>query len=172
MLTGRARYGIAAAAVLAVGLFVGGCGFQPLYGAREDGASAASELAAVDVAEKNRRQDQLVRNALISAMSSADSGAGNAYILDFDTTIETLDTDVRATAAVTKRTLTLTANYRLADSGTGEVIHSGRTFSRVSYDRIRQEFANIQAHDDAIERAATEVAENIRTQLAGYFTSR
>jgi LPS-assembly lipoprotein len=51
---------------------------------------------------------------------------------------------------------------------------TGSTFSRVSYDTFSgtmQRFARTRALRDAEDRAAQEIAENIQTRLASYFTA-
>jgi hypothetical protein len=51
------------------------------------------------------------------------------------------------------------------------VLHSGKTFSQVSYDVVREPFADMQAEANAMERAAHEVSMDIRSRLAAYFAS-
>jgi LPS-assembly lipoprotein len=50
---------------------------------------------------------------------------------------------------------------------------TGTTFSRVSYDMpgSYQRFARNRALRDAEDRAANEIAENITTRLASFFTA-
>jgi LPS-assembly lipoprotein len=50
---------------------------------------------------------------------------------------------------------------------------TGATFSRVSYDipGQLQRFARQRAYRDAEDRAAREIAENIQTRLASFFTA-
>jgi LPS-assembly lipoprotein len=50
---------------------------------------------------------------------------------------------------------------------------TGSTFSRVSYDipGSYQRFARARAYRDAEDRAAQEIAENIQTRLASYFSA-
>jgi LPS-assembly lipoprotein len=50
---------------------------------------------------------------------------------------------------------------------------NGSTFSRVSYDMpgSYQRFARSRAFRDAEDRAAHEIADNIQTRLAAFFTA-
>jgi hypothetical protein len=41
----------------------------------------------------------------------------------------------------------------------------------VSYDRTTADFSNVQAETNAMERAAKEIGNDIRTRLAAYFSS-
>jgi LPS-assembly lipoprotein len=61
--------------------------------------------------------------------------------------------------------------FRLIDRQTGKELSSGKTFSQVSYDRTTSGFANVQAETNAMERAAKEVGNDIRTRLAAYFAA-
>ncbi len=47
-----------------------------------------------------------------------------------------------------------------------------KTFSQVSFDRTTADFSNLQAETDAMERAAREIGNDIRTRLAAYFATR
>jgi hypothetical protein len=51
-------------------------------------------------------------------------------------------------------------------------VNSGKTFSAVSYDIIREPVADLQAESNATSRAAKEVASDIHTRLAAYMASR
>jgi LPS-assembly lipoprotein len=59
----------------------------------------------------------------------------------------------------------------LADASTGKVVVTGSSFSNVSYDTVEQPIADLQAAENARERAAREVAEDIRLRLAAHFSS-
>jgi LPS-assembly lipoprotein len=62
--------------------------------------------------------------------------------------------------------VTMTSNYRLVDTTTGDVISSGTRRVSASFDKPRQEFAAYRAERDAQDRAARELAELIRHAIA------
>ena len=68
--------------------------------------------------------------------------------------------------------LRLTVSYQLIEAGSGSEVNSGKTFSAVSYDVIREPVADLQAESNATSRAAQEVAADIHTRLAAYIASR
>jgi hypothetical protein len=68
--------------------------------------------------------------------------------------------------------LRLTVSYELLEAGSGTKVSSGKTFSAVSYDIIHQPVADLQAESNATDRAAQEVAVDIRTRLAAYMAGR
>ena len=67
----------------------------------------------------------------------------------------------------------LNATYTLTDLATGKAVVSASTFARVSYDIPGQEqrFAGVRGLRDAEDRAAKDIAENIRSRLASYFVA-
>ncbi|MGY4341789.1 hypothetical protein ACVWW3_006695 [Bradyrhizobium sp. LM2.9] len=67
----------------------------------------------------------------------------------------------------------LDAQYNLIEVVSGKSVMTGTTFSRVSYDMpgSYQRFSRNRAVRDAEDRAANEIAENITTRLASFFTA-
>ena len=67
----------------------------------------------------------------------------------------------------------LDAQYNLIEVVSGKSVMTGTTFSRVSYDMpgSYQRFSRNRALRDAEDRAANEIAENITTRLASFFTA-
>jgi LPS-assembly lipoprotein len=65
------------------------------------------------------------------------------------------------------------AQYNLIEVVSGKSVMTGTTFSRVSYDMpgSYQRFSRNRAVRDAEDRAANEIAENITTRLASFFTA-
>jgi len=159
-------------AALAACLLLAACGFQPMYGARNDGSSANQELASVAVAEQKTRLGQLVRNEILSAIAPVGQVAATKYVLEIlprpedEVVIQAFDTDVL------RRSLRVEAAFRLTEIGSGAELYAGRTFSQASYDRTGTPFSNLQARTSAEERAAKEVGADIATRLAAFFASR
>lgn len=67
----------------------------------------------------------------------------------------------------------ITATYDLIDAKSGKVVVNSQAFARVSYDIPGQEqrFARARGLRDAENRAAKEIADNIRARLASYFVA-
>jgi LPS-assembly lipoprotein len=65
------------------------------------------------------------------------------------------------------------AQYNLINIATNQSVMTGTTFSRVTYDMpgSYQRFSRSRAFRDAEDRAAQEIAENINTRLASFFTA-
>ena len=78
-----------------------------------------------------------------------------------------------ATGLPTSENYGIDAQYNLIEIATNKSVMTGTTFSRVSYDMpgSYQRFARSRAFRDAEDRAAQEIAENINTRLASFFTA-
>jgi LPS-assembly lipoprotein len=161
------RYRLVAAVLLFSGL--AGCGYRPLYGSA--GGDVESSLASVRVEEQRNRLAQFVRNELITGLGSGESGAYRLKLTvdDGTSTIVTYpDPKLARRAAVVE------VKYELFGEDSRKPLTEGRVESRVSYDLTdtRQPFADRQVRTDAEERAAREIAADIRTRLAVYFSRR
>ena len=151
-------------------LLIAGCGYRPLYGTSVDSAGVSASLSSVAIPEANYRLGQLIRNDLVSTMGSG-SGA-ERYTLIVKPTLKKIGIIKQPQPSVTRQAINLSVSYDLLDRGSGSTIHSGKTFSQASYDVVRQPFADMQAETNATERAAHEVAADIRTRLAAYFSTQ
>jgi LPS-assembly lipoprotein len=158
--------------LLLAAVLLAGCSFQPLYGVNSHDDRITSELSYVEIPERRDRLHQLIRNQLLSTMSPAGAQGGDRYRLDFVPRVDNNNLVIEPDGDVSRRLYMLEVEYRLIDNASDKVIHEGKTFSHLSYDRVRSEFANIQTHTDISERASIQVADDIRTRLAGFFASR
>ena len=49
---------------------------------------------------------------------------------------------------------------------------SGKSFSNVSYDTVQEPVADLQAAENARERAARELAQDLKIRLSAFFATR
>lgn len=148
-----------------------GCGFRPMYGkASTDQAGGVSELAAIRIMAIEDRIGQQMRNALVQRITAGGEPAAAKYTLtvSLSKTVEGLGHQKDAKATIGR--YTLSAGYSLADSD-GRVIHQGNGRSVVSYNYLGPRYASIAGERDAEERAISEVADDVRRQLATYFAA-
>ena len=157
---------------LVVLLSLTGCGYKPLYSSGSDGRGVVASLSSISVQETDTRAGQLVRNSLLSSIRPAGTAGDNRYklVLNPELTQSTLvDRSVPDTERMRMR---LAVTYQLIETASGAEVNSGKTFSAVSYDVIREPVADLQAKSNAASRAAKEVAADIHTRLAAYMASR
>jgi LPS-assembly lipoprotein len=158
--------------VLAAALLLAGCSYRPLYSSTAENQGVAVILASIEIPEAETRVDQIIRNDLISAMRPGNKGSGDNYMLKMTSVMKTSFVVDKQQPSTTRQEVRLNVVYELVDQKTGDVIHSGKTFSQVPFDVVRQPFADTQAETNAMERAAHEVSGDIRTRLAAYFATR
>jgi LPS-assembly lipoprotein len=170
------------ATVLALAGLTGGC-FQPIYGERNAYGSAGVgykmagvEVPPIDAPNGSRiaRIGVNLRNNLIFDLTGGGSTASATHRLKVALTATTQQVIVDInTARPDIQNYALNASYTLTDLATGKVVVNGQTFARVSYDIPGQEqrFAGARGQRDAEDRAAKDIAENIRSRLASYFVA-
>jgi LPS-assembly lipoprotein len=181
MWSAKTRIAVRLLAVAALAGLTAGC-FQPMYAERADGSPALREklmgveLPPVDKpnASRDARLGVEIRNALAFKLYGQATGMPPTHklVLRFTTTRSSLILDPN-TALPSTENYGIDAQYNLVDLATNKSVMTGSTFSRVSYDipGQLQRFARARAFRDAEDRAAQEIATNIQTRLASYFTA-
>ncbi|MBJ7408552.1 MAG: hypothetical protein JHD07_36820 [Bradyrhizobium sp.] len=181
MLSARIRIAARLLAVAALAALTAGC-FQPMYAERSDGTPGLREkLMGVELppinkpnASREARVGVEIRNALAFKLYGTATGMPPTHRLDIRFTTTRSSLIVSATTGLpTNENLGIDAQYNLIDVATGKSVMTGSTFSRVSYDMpgSYQRFSRNRAVRDAEDRAANEIAENITTRLASFFTA-
>jgi LPS-assembly lipoprotein len=151
----------------------GDSGFRPLYGSGAFGGGDVNEkLARLEIAPIPGRVGQRIRNELI--FQSTGGGKPQLppeYRLEIairETVTSTLlQTDGEAKGAV----YNLDASFRLIRIADKSVALTGTSYGRAGYDRNKSIFSNVRAREDAENRAATTVGEELKTRLAAYLSS-
>ena len=151
-------------------VLLAGCGYRPLYGSSSDGRDVVSAFADVTVEQQKTRTGQLIRNDLLSSLTGAQSGA--AYVVRLEPSEKTSVVSTIVGQKITRRRLGLTVKYVLANTKDGSTVTEGSSFSQVSYDTVKEPIADLQAAENARDRATREVAEDIRLRLAAFLASR
>jgi LPS-assembly lipoprotein len=152
-----------------------GCTVRPLYSsdkAIQTGAivGANAELRSIVIDEVRTRYGQELRNQLIFLFGGG-SGQPAApkyrMVLNVDVTVTneavvSVGDENRPTAAL----LQMTGTYVVTALDTDKPVATGSRSIISSYDQPPQEFANLRARRDAENRAARELAEIIRLDVA------
>jgi LPS-assembly lipoprotein len=169
--------------VLMLAGLTAGC-FQPLYADRPmaaGGSSLVGQLSGVDVSpidapggSRLSRVSVGVRNELIYDLTGGNGGMPPTHRLDVKLVATQLQVIVDInTARPDINNYGIDSTYTLTDVATGKVVVKGQTFARVSYNipGQQQRFAGERGLRDAENRAAKEIAENIRSRLASFFVA-
>jgi LPS-assembly lipoprotein len=181
MLSAKSRIAARLLVVAALGALTAGC-FQPMYAAHTDGTPALREklmgveLPPVDKANGSReaRLGVEIRNSLAFKLYGTATGMPPTHklVIRFQTSRSSLILDP-ATALPSIENYGIDTQYNLIELASNKSVMTGNTFSRVSYDipGQLQRFARARAFRDAEDRACEEIATNIQTRLASYFTA-
>jgi LPS-assembly lipoprotein len=152
--------------VVGAALLLGGCsGYRPLYGTAPDGTSVVAALSSVTVPEQRTRTGQLLRNELLSGLNSDGS---NKFELRLAITENTGAVSSLPSTTLNRKRYNLSVHYELVALASGEKITAGNSFANVSFDTVREPVADLQAANNARDRATTEVGQDIRQRLAAF----
>lgn len=165
---GGPGWGSALAALFSLTLTA--CGFHPLYGGGAADPHIAPTLAAVYVEPIPDRVGYELRNSLLDLLNATGEAGGASYHLKL-TLGETLEAVIfQSNTSITRYNYTLTAHYDLVARDGTLPVKSGDLTSFTAYNVAAAPylFATATAERDAKNRAATELAERIRTQVAVY----
>jgi LPS-assembly lipoprotein len=147
-----------------------GCGYRPLYGTREGAPGVQAVLAGIAVDEQNTRAGQLVRNDLLSTFGASVDGR-MLYQLKLEPIEKTALVSALPGQKLQRKRYRLNVKFALVNVASGKVVSEGASFSTVSFDTVQQPIADLQAADNARDRATREVAEDIRLRLAAYVSA-
>ncbi len=164
----------------ALSLALAGC-FRPVYGyvstpgviGKDEGSDVAQRMKSVDVKAIEGRVGQKMRNELIFLLRGGAGPGPVAYRLEVKQFVEAGQSAVvePLTSVPETRTISLTVTYGLSRAGTIDPIFTDTVFATATYFSGLQRFANLRAERDAEDRAATQIAERIRSRLQAYFAT-
>lgn len=151
---------------------VGGCGFEPLYGRRDGGGSAADQLASIRIVPIADRTGQLLYNELRDRLNPRGKPASPQYILKVALVETREELAFRGDETATRANLLLTAKFVLqravSQGGSGEevVVTQGESRVTTSYDILESQYATLVSIDDARGRAVQVLGDDIQARLA------
>jgi LPS-assembly lipoprotein len=182
MLLARTRIAARLVVAAAAAALLAGC-FQPMYAEHTDGTPGLREkLMGVELppltdkqnGSRDARLGVEIRNALAFKLYGTATGMPPTHrlVIRFTTSRSSLIVDPN-TALPTSENYGIDAQFNLVDIATNKSVMTGSTFSRVTYDMpgSYQRFSRARAFRDAEDRACQEIAENIGTRLASYFSA-
>jgi len=169
--------------MLKTGLLLGGmlvtlsaCQFQPLYSSSAGTTGSQNfALSQMSVAEVDTREAQQVRNHLIFLLSGGSTPLDPTHEVRLRVTTTKKDlaaaisgglgqstTGSRASVGNTAGSVQISASYEIYDLAKKEIVFRGNRNANASFDQTSQTFASQRAERDAENRAAREVAEQLR----------
>lgn len=160
------------AAVAPVVAACGGSGFRPLYGSSDLGGSDVNaKLAQLDVAPMPGRVGQRIRNELLFQTTGGAAPAAPIYRLEVILRESVSATLVQVDGDATGSVYNLDVNFRLIRTSDKSVVLQGTSQGRAGFERFRSIFANVRAREEAENRAAATVGQELKSRLAAYLST-
>ena len=144
-------------------------GFKPLYGVGSSGVGAEKRLARVDFAPIPGRVGQRIRNDL-QANGGASGGPAPSQRLEIALKESLTSALVRVDGDAASAIYAIEASFRLIDVNNKQVIFQGTSVARASFERFSSVYSNVRAREDAENRAAKVIADDVKTRLATYLS--
>jgi LPS-assembly lipoprotein len=91
------------------------------------------------------------------------------YVLDVQLKESIEQLAIRKDETATRANLRLSAEYKLRQRDTNEVVTSGLSLTTTTYNILNSQFATYTSEEDARKRALRELSDDIRIQLGAYF---
>lgn len=147
----------------------GSSGFQPLYARGPE--SVGQRLAQVDISPIPGRVGQRIRNELI--FQHTGGGAAPAPVYRLNVVLrEALHTTLVQTDGTSRGQIYLVeASFRLVDvKNPRRILFEGSSFARAAFERFDSIYSNVRAREDAENRAAVTIAEDLKTRVATFLS--
>jgi LPS-assembly lipoprotein len=162
------RRALAAAALLGLaGVNLSACGFTPLYATQ----SVSGSLSAIEITAPEGRTGYLLRESLDDAFGR-NPATSPAYRLTYTVDEKRDPRGLGPDNAASRYELSLRATYQLTEIATKKSVKDGETEVFITYGAANAPYAGISAQSAGQERAATEIAQRIRTDIAEYLSAK
>jgi LPS-assembly lipoprotein len=162
------------AAVLVVGPVAsaceGGSGFRPMYGSASIGGNVEEKLAQVEFGSIPSRVGQRIRNELVFHGSGGGQSLPPAYRFEVTIRESVTSTLVNRLGDAQNQIYNLDAKFQLVSLKDRKVVLEGMSYGRAGFERNTSIFSNVRAREDAENRAAKTVAQDLKSRLAAYLS--
>lgn len=123
-------------------------------------------MTQIDVTAIPDRSGFLVRQALVDRFGT--TVADPRYRLEVELDDQILAFGVRGDNSAARERRILRARYRLVENATNAVLVDATATSDAGIDRVSSNYAVVAAETTALERLATEIAQQIAARIARY----
>lgn len=159
------RAAIAALALLGMAPLAGCAGFTPLYAMDNDITGA---LRSVDLVVPQGRAGYLLREQINDELAR-DFSKPARFRLQLGVVEDRIPRGIRINNVAAEVELDLRVTYQLYDNQSGQKVWEGVQPTTVFYAATNAPYAGVAAQQDAQERAASQVATQIRLDLSRFF---
>ncbi len=165
----RVAFACAAASMLVAGC--GNSGFRPMYASSAIGGSDVNQkLAELEIAPIPGRVGQRLRNELIYQSTGGGLAAQPVYRLEIVIRESITPTLVQIDGNSSGSVYNLNTSFRLVRLADRSVALTGESNGRIAFQRFDSVFANVRARQEAENRAAKTVGDELKSRLAAYLS--
>lgn len=158
---------------IAATLLLAACQVRPLYSTGPANPGPQADLPAIAIDAPLTREEQVYRNALIFALQGGGGSTGARYALTYRLSINEQEILVeRVTGTPNAYQLTGDVSFLVKEIATGRSLFGASVTAIDSYTRSSQNFANVRARRDAVNRLAQNLATLTHARLAAYFATQ
>ena len=172
-LLGLGRLGVVA--IVAVGALLGGCsdgsGFRPMFATTASNPKLQEKLASVEIAPIGGKTGQRLRNEMVFQNTGGGAPAEPAYKLTILVTESVGATLVNQTGNSASSVYNLDSKFTLIDIKSKKVLLEGTSHARATFDRNQSIYSNVRASDDAANRTAKTMAEELKGRIAAFLSN-
>tara|TARA_B100000029_G_scaffold309003_1_gene301594 strand:+ start:262 stop:792 length:531 start_codon:yes stop_codon:yes gene_type:complete len=145
------------------------CGFTPVYKQASQNHTQ-NYLNLIEVAPIAGKRGVQLRNRLEQKIYQTGYKQAPLYRLSVDLSSSTEAVLIQLDNTATRHNLKMDASFILSEISTGTQLYTAKAVSVGSYNVVDSEFAAIVAEDNAAERAAREISEEILVLLVVFFS--
>jgi LPS-assembly lipoprotein len=146
-------------------------GLRPLYGPTMSGAGLQDRLSQVDVAPIPGRVGQRIRNELIFHNTGGRHGStASTHRLEVVIRESVQSTLVKIDGEALGQIYAIEASFRLISMKDKKVVLQGASHGRAAFERFQSIYSNVRAREDAEDRAARTVSDDLKVRLATYLS--
>jgi LPS-assembly lipoprotein len=146
-------------------------GFRPLYGPTVSGIGLDQTMAQIQIAPIPSRVGQRIRNELIFQHTGGGTPPPPLYTLEIAITESVTSTLVQTTGEALSQIYNLNASFRLVSIRDKRVVLTGNSHARAGFERFTSIYSNVRAREDAENRAAKTLAEELKGRLAAHLSA-
>lgn len=154
-------------------LTLAACGFTPLHSQSTAAPLPAVNLDFTQTQAKGATGDKvefLLRQSLKDRM--AGNSRASPYTLSLDSKLARRSLGIRVDDVASRFDLTLTVEYRLIETKTGDVLDTGTVRAVSTFGAPTDPYGRTTAQFDAEERVSTEASDFLILKLARYFKTQ
>ena len=157
----------AAATVLSA---CGDGGLRPLYGVSASGADVPEQLKRVDFAPIPGRVGQRIRNEMIFQTTGGGNPLPPTHRVEVVLNENLTSTLVNVQGEAAGQVYSVQAAFRVVDIKDKKVVFQGTSHARAGFERFESIYSNVRAREDAENRVARTIADDLKTRLATYLS--